>query len=131
VFGYWFSPRLADYAGRHGEIPFDQHAVLSLVAPRALLLTEARGDAWASPNGARLMHDSSLPVFGLFGKERMSGICYREGGHGHTPEAWSALLDFADTVFFDKPSERDFDDRPVKPQPDYMIPAPNSLGLPE
>ena len=112
AFEYWFSPRLKDYIDRPSEIPFDQHAVLSLIAPRALLTTEARGDAWASPIGTRLMHDAALPVFRLFGKERASGISYREGGHGHTPEAWAALLDFADFIFFGKPTERDFDGSP-------------------
>jgi len=117
VFGYWFSPQLKHYIDRPAYLPFDQHAVLSLVAPRALLKTEARGDAWASPIGARLMHDASLPVFRLFGKESSSGISYREGGHGHTYEAWDALLDFADFIFFGKPAARDFDDLPVKPEP--------------
>jgi len=115
AFGYWFSPRLREYVGRAEELPFDQHAVLALIAPRALLTTEARGDIWASPQGTRRMHEAALPAYQLLGKEQAIGIHYRDGGHGHTRGDWSVLLDFADFVFFDKPTTRDFNERDAAP----------------
>jgi hypothetical protein len=108
TFPHWFSPRLNDYIGREAELPFDQHSVKALVAPRALLSTEALGDTWASPRGTRLTHEAARAVYRLLNAEDRIGICYREGGHGHLPRDWEVLLDFADSRFYGKPPARDF-----------------------
>jgi len=108
-FPYWFSPRLRDYAGRVAELPFDQHSVKALVAPRALLSTEALGDLWASPHGTRLTHEAAKAVYRLLGTEHRIGIAFREGSHAHLPRDWDVLLDFADMQFDGKPAARDFD----------------------
>ena len=33
-FPYWFTPRYADFVGRGERLPFDQHSLMALVAPR-------------------------------------------------------------------------------------------------
>jgi hypothetical protein len=96
VFPYWFSTRLAEFVGRETRLPFDQHSVKALVAPRALLSTEGLEDRWANPDGAQLTHDAAKPVFDFLGASDKIGIVFRPGGHGHTPEDWTTLLDFAD-----------------------------------
>ena len=113
---YWFSPRLRDYIGREAELPFDQHSVKALVAPRALLCTEALGDLWASPRGTRLTHDAAREVYRLLNAEGRIGIFYRAGDHGHLFQDWEVLLDFADTQFYHKPPTRDFDANPWRGQ---------------
>jgi hypothetical protein len=112
VFPYWFSSRLNDYVGRESELPFDQHTVKALVAPRALLTTEARADIWASPQGTRLTHDAAKEVYCFLGAEGKIGIWYREGIHNHTQADWTALLDFADWQFFGKNQAQNFDMHP-------------------
>ncbi|MHB9106571.1 MAG: dienelactone hydrolase family protein [Armatimonadota bacterium] len=109
---YWFSPRLREYAGRVDELPFDQHGVKALVAPRAFLSTEALGDLWASPRGTRLTHEAAKDVYRLLNAESRIGIVFREGGHDHGLRDWEVLLDFADWQFYGKPAVRDFDADP-------------------
>ena len=111
---YWYSPRLRAYVGHETELPFDQHGVKALVAPRALLSTEALGDYWASPRGTRLTHAAAKDVYRLLGAEDRIGIVFREGGHDHGLPDWEVLLDFADRQFYGKPAVRDFDADPWK-----------------
>ena len=113
-FPYWFSPRLARFGDKQDRLPFDQHFVKALVAPRALITTEALGDLWANPSGTRLTHEAVKPVFARFGASDRLGIHFREGGHEHNRGDWGVLLDFADGVFFGKApaTPRDFDADP-------------------
>lgn len=96
VFPYWFGPRLRDYVGRDAELPFDQHVLKALIAPRALLTTEGRGDAWANPGGTWQTHRAAAEAFRFLGAEEQIGIHYRRGGHDQSPADWAALLDFMD-----------------------------------
>jgi dienelactone hydrolase len=52
-FPYWFQPQFSEFVGKVDRLPFDQHAVKALVAPRALLSNEALGDEWAIPAGSQ------------------------------------------------------------------------------
>ncbi len=96
VFPYWFGPGLKDYVDREEELPFDQHFLKSLMAPRALLTTEALGDLWANPEGTRQTHLAAREVYRFLGAEDRLGIWFREGGHAHSEADWKAFLDFAD-----------------------------------
>ncbi|MBT5707971.1 MAG: hypothetical protein HOI66_16785 [Verrucomicrobia bacterium] len=95
-FGYWFHPRLRWFVGRQNQLPFDQHFVKALVAPRALICTEARGDLWANPIGTFLTSVAAQGAFDLLNVETRNGIHYRDGKHDFTAEDWDAILDFAD-----------------------------------
>jgi endo-1,4-beta-xylanase len=108
----WFSPRFPAYVGREEELPFDQHSVKALVAPRALLSTEGLADQWASPRGTYLTYEAARHVYRFLGAEDNIGICYREGGHAHTLPDWETLLDFADYRLFGKTAARKFDVNP-------------------
>ncbi len=111
-FPYWFGPKLAQYVGREQELPFDQHGLKALVAPRALLTTEALDDLWANPSGTWITHQAARPVFSLLGVADQPGIWYRPGGHSHTLIDWQALLAFADWKFRGLPPDRSFDPHP-------------------
>ncbi|HET6487687.1 MAG TPA: acetylxylan esterase, partial [Spirochaetia bacterium] len=108
VFPYWFSSKLPAYLRKGRTLPFDQHLVKALVAPRALLATEALGDLWANPTGTHHTHEQAREVYRLLGAEDQIGLCYRPGGHEHALEDWNALLDFADWRLGGSERRRDF-----------------------
>ena len=112
-FPFWFSTNLPPFIGKESRLPFDQHALKALCAPRAVLDTEGLEDHWANPTGARVTHDAAKPVFELHGAADKLAIHYRPGPHRHDPEDWAALLDFADYVFKGIKPARDFDMRPT------------------
>ena len=111
-FHYWFVPRLRTFVGQEKRLPFDQHFLKALVAPRALLSTEAIGDLWANPYGTQQSHLGAKAVYEFLGAGDRIGIHFRKGGHDHTAEDWRALVDFADKQFFGKKVERKFDKLP-------------------
>lgn len=119
VFGFWFAPELRRFVGREFELPFDQHALKAVIAPRALLTTEALGDPWANPSGTRQTHAAASEVYRFLEVPDRIGIWYREGTHAHTLEDWEALLDFADWHFRGIAPNRDFD---MNPFPEMPVP---------
>ena len=114
-FSYWFHPRFRSFAGKETWLPFDQHFLKALVAPRALLSTDALGDLWANPLGTQHTFLAAQPVFDFLGVGDRNGMHFREGGHAQNEEDWRALLDFADKHFLGKKVPRKFD---VLPFPD-------------
>lgn len=118
-FAYWFSPRLRQFAGQVSRLPHDQHFLAALVAPRALLFTEAREDLWASPTGSQETFRAAREIHGFFGARERVGFSLREGRHDHTAEDWRRLLDFADATLSGKPlpAGRDFQTEPYPESP--------------
>lgn len=68
VFPHWFASNYHQWNGREPEMPFDQHQLLALVAPRGLLVGSAEGDAWADPQGEFLAAREASPAFVLLGE---------------------------------------------------------------
>lgn len=101
-FPYWFHARFKAFVGNIDRLPFDQHTVKALVAPRSLLCTEALGDLRANPKGTQQSHAAAREVFRFLGAADRIGIRFRAGGHEHNAEDWATLLDFADWQFFGK-----------------------------
>lgn len=97
--GHWLSPKMKNYVGRVEELPFDQHYLKALVAPRALLSTEALGDLYANPTGTWLTHLAASEVYQFLGAENKIAINYREGEHNHILADWLVFLDFAEWQF--------------------------------
>lgn len=108
VFPFWFGPQMQQFVAREHGVPFDQHALKALIAPRAVLSTAARGDAWTHPHGTWLTHEAARPVFHLLNAKDQLGIVFRDGGHAHTRADWHALLDFADWRLRRLPTARTF-----------------------
>lgn len=109
-FPFWFHPRFGQFIGRTDRLPFDQHSVKALIAPRALLTTEALGDLWANPKGAQQTHVAAKEAFDFLGAGQKIGIRFRQGKHEHNAEDWAALLDFADKQLYGKTVEGKFDE---------------------
>ncbi len=101
-FCYWFSPRFREFSGKETKLPFDQHFLKALVAPRALISIDGLGDLWANPYGTQQSHRGAKPVFEFLGASDKLGIYFREGGHAQSEDDWRTLVDFADKVFFGK-----------------------------
>jgi dienelactone hydrolase len=96
---YWLAAKAAEYVDREEDLPFDQHFLKAMVAPRALLSTEALGDLWADPSGTYQTFDAAREAYRFLGAEEKIGIWYREGEHSHGIVDWKAFLDFADWQF--------------------------------
>ena len=93
-FPYWFDPKWGTWVGRENELPFDQHFLSALIAPRKLFIRHGTDDLWANPPGSRRIYDAARPIWALYGQEK--NLCYsiRTGGHGHKFVDYMAFLDF-------------------------------------
>ncbi|MHC4572249.1 MAG: dienelactone hydrolase family protein [Planctomycetota bacterium] len=118
-FAYWFHPRFRDFADKETKLPFDQHFLKALVAPRALISIDALGDLWANPYGTQQSHRGAKPVFEFLGAGDKLGIYFRTGGHAQNEDDWRTLVDFADKGFFGKmpASGKRFDQLPFPHAP--------------
>lgn len=110
IFTYysWFNNKFREYAGRESELPFDQHFLRALVAPRLILSTDAMEDYWANPVGTQAIYEATDIVYQFLGLEENNAIHYRHGGHGFTAEDFTALLGFADKMLLEKDISGDF-----------------------
>lgn len=119
-FHYWFHPNFGQFADKEERLPFDQHFLKALIAPRALFSEEAVDDLWGNPFGTQMSSQAVQPVFDFLKVPEKNAVLWRYGGHSMTPGDWEALVEFADFVFFDKARVRDFKFRAF---PDLVIPA--------
>ena len=101
VLCYRFGKAWAAHRGRDAELPYDNHFLHALCAPRCLLLTDAYEDFSANPAGTYAAAMATRPVYALLGCPEGIGWAYREGGHNHSAEDYEALLDFMDMVSSD------------------------------
>jgi hypothetical protein len=112
VFPYWYGPGLRAYLGRESELPFDQHFLKAMVAPHALLTTEALGDLWANPTGTWQTHVAAKEAYRFLHATDKIGIAYRAGGHAHDLADWIVFLDFMDWQFKGVPAPHTYDQCP-------------------
>lgn len=104
-FPFWFAKDFRDWAGREAELPFDQHFLKALIAPRAMQTQFALGDAWANQPGTEATHAAVMEVYRLLDVEERLRLVYREGEHRHRRADWGTFLDFAERVFLGKLKE--------------------------
>jgi len=117
-FASWFQKDFGRFGGHEERLPFDQHFVKALVAPRMLLTTDALDDKWANPLGNQAAYLAVQPVYDFLGAGQNSAMHFREGQHDQLAEDFRAILDFADHHFAGKPLKRS---RSVLPFPDYGL----------
>lgn len=115
-FKTWFQKDFGRFGGKEEHLPFDQHFVKALVAPRLLLSTEAKGDLWANPLGTQATYLAVQPVYDFLGASEKNAIHFREGKHDQNLEDFQALMDFADKHLRGKTVEQKFN---VLPYPSF------------
>ena len=59
-------------------MPYDQHQLLALVAPRGLLVCSAEDDQWADPEGEFQATKQASPAFVLLGQPGLDAGFKRE-----------------------------------------------------
>ena len=98
-FPYWFCRSYRAFADREFEAPFDQHMLLSLSAPRCLLVGSARLDEWADPEAEELSLYAASRIYDLYPEGSAARICYhlRDGEHYLSRHDWQVYMDFLKT----------------------------------
>lgn len=69
MYPYLFSKNLTKSLSLGKKMPFDQHFLLSLIAPRHLLVGSAIGDLWSDYADEFLALCATNEVYGLYGKQ--------------------------------------------------------------
>lgn len=113
-FPHWFCANFRQYIDRDTILPFDQHMVLALIAPRPLYIGSAEGDKNSDPEGEFMGAAAVSPVYRFLGQAGLPArqmpppgqpstgrVAYhiRPGKHDVTPYDWTQYLNFIDRYF--------------------------------
>jgi CubicO group peptidase (beta-lactamase class C family) len=116
-----YCERFRDYVDRENELPFDQHMLLGLIAPRPVYIASATKDLLADPQGEFLSAVHAEPIYRLFGLRGVDATAWpapdkpigqtigyhlRTGEHAITNYDWQQYLNFADRHFQDPQSPK-------------------------
>ncbi len=91
-FHYWFNKELFDYIDREEELPFDEHMLKSLVAPRILLSSDAASDIWANPVGTYITNLEAKKLYEFLNVPENLIWYFRKGSHRQKPEDIGMLV---------------------------------------
>ena len=112
-FPHWFcGDYRAKYAGKEFSMPFDQHWLAALIAPRLLVISSATEDVWAGPRGEWWTARLASPAWELYGRKGLvaesfpradspqqdGSVAYhvRTGRHSLVRYDWARYMDFAE-----------------------------------
>ena len=110
AFPHWFCGSFKSYGESQDLLPFDQHSLLALCAPRPVLYTNATEDEWANPSGQFQMMKHATAVYELLGVDGCKadampktgklldsrlGYWIREGKHEMNAADWATFIEFA------------------------------------
>jgi hypothetical protein len=113
-FPHWFNAEFKKFNQQPDRLPFDQHCLIALCAPRPVLLPNALEDQWANPEGQFAVLQAADPVYrfvgagGLEAKQMPEvghlvdstlGYYIRPGKHSMTAGDWKVFLDYTDKQF--------------------------------
>jgi dienelactone hydrolase len=111
-FPHWFNAQFKQFNDAPERLPFDQHCLVALCAPRPVLFSAAEGDQWANPAGQFQVLQAADPVYRFLGSEGLAanemprqrqlvasplGYYVREGQHSMTSDDWTMFMNFADS----------------------------------
>lgn len=95
---HWFHPRLRFFAGRENKLPVDMHEMVSLVAPRAYMITLGTHEYETNPWGEQRSFLAAERVYQLLDAEEKLALRFRPGGHRPSPADIEAYFDWFDIV---------------------------------
>lgn len=111
---HWFTPKFSDYSENESALAVDAHMLLALIAPRPIMLGNARRDVWSDPAGAFDAAKAANPAWQNAGKDGLTAerldefnpeddiaFWLRPGTHGVVKEDWPAFLEFLNAHFKD------------------------------
>lgn len=114
VFPYWFCNNYKKYANNENALPFDQHMLIALQAPRHCYIASANNDSWADPGGELLSAKLASQYYHMYGVDGLvipndidlnvsydtGYIAYhrREGEHALTLFDWEKYMDYFDKI---------------------------------
>jgi len=93
----WFVPRLRFFTGREDRMPIDGNLLLSLIAPRAVLLENGFNDEVTNNWAIEQTYHSAMKVYQLLGKPDVLDVMHVPGFHGANDE--EACIDWLDIQF--------------------------------
>jgi len=96
---FWMQKDIRRFVGREQELPFDQHFMRALVAPRVVLSNDGYDDTWANNFGTQVCYQGAQSVFDLLGVPNNNLAKFRDGGHTFNAEDAAVMLDVADWNF--------------------------------
>ena len=111
AFPHWFNARFKGFTNAPARLPLDQHALVALMAPRPVLLSNAQDDQWANPSGQFEVLQAAAPVYQMLGAGGVASVAMpahgvlvrsrlgyyiRPGKHSMTADDWRVFMDFAD-----------------------------------
>jgi len=114
TFPHWFCDEFKKFNDQPERLPFDQHCLIAMCAPRPVLLGCATEDKWANPVGQFEMLKAADKVYRLVGTDGLAatnmpavnqvvdstlGYFIRPGKHSMTKGDWNVFLDYADKHF--------------------------------
>jgi hypothetical protein len=115
-FPQWVSPRLKQFSNQVERLPFDQHWLIALVAPRPFLEAEALDDGACNGMATKQAYLAAKPVYEFLGVPDNLGTHFRPGQHALAPDDWKAILDFADWHLRGVKTDQRFDQFPPDEQ---------------
>ena len=105
---FWFGDSFAEYEHRDGQLPYDQHFLLAMVAPRPLLLTEAYEDYATNPSGTYAACQATQPIYALLDHPAHIDGPSAKADTRTAQRNFLALLDFMDVHLHKRTVSRDF-----------------------
>ena len=114
---YQFAGNWRNFKDDPAKSPVDAHMLVSLMAPRPLLLQTGDTDKWSDPKGEFLAAVAAAPVYELLGKKSLGtdvfpaagvpvlndlGYFMHAGGHGALPADYEIFIRFIKMHFLEK-----------------------------
>lgn len=113
-FPYWFCKSYQKYIGKEQDLPFDQHWLLALLAPRPVYVASGSEDNWADPYSEFFACVAASDAYKLLGKKGLVhnnrfiepgeflhawdiGYHLRSGTHFLSCYNWQMFMRFMDT----------------------------------
>lgn len=95
AFRHWYCKNFRKYSDNEKSMPFDQHLLLSAVAPRKLLVSGFTVPMY-DPKGEKLSVEAARPAWIRAGRKNNVDYRCRGGRHGIQTDDWRAIMDFAE-----------------------------------